>query len=153
MKSNFPERQYIGRDAILRVRDKLLISNMIPQLWADYRVWFFAKRLFFMFLFLISFTIRLQCIIYTQDFSTKVKIWGNGRGCVGGLTQPLMDFFNGGGNVLVEVEHVVEEVVHGLEATEVVCHLCHPVVAVEIRFVEVGYHDVFLHLQVFCHGI
>ena len=24
-----------GRDAILRVRDKLLISNMIPQLWAD----------------------------------------------------------------------------------------------------------------------
>ena len=76
-----------------------------------------------------------------------------GRGCVGGLTQPLMDFFNGGGNVLVEVEHVVEEVVHGLEATEVVCHLCHPVVAVEIRFVEVGYHDVFLHLQVFSHGI
>ena len=52
MKSNFPERQYIGRDAILRVRDKLLISNMIPQLWADYRVWFFAKRLFFMFLLL-----------------------------------------------------------------------------------------------------
>ena len=103
---------------------------------------------------LISFTIRLQCIIHTQDFSTEVKIWGkNGRGCVGGLTQPLMDFFNGGGNVLVEVEHVVEEVVHGLEATEVVCHLFHPVVAVEIRFVEVGYHDVFLHLQVFCHGI
>ena len=62
-------------------------------------------------------------------------------------------FFNGGGNVLVEVEHIVEEVVHGLEATEVVCHLCHPVVAVEIRFVEVGYHDVFLHLQVFRHGI
>ena len=24
-----------GRDAILRVRDKLLISNMILQLWAD----------------------------------------------------------------------------------------------------------------------
>ena len=24
-----------GRDAILRVRDKLLISNMIQQLWAD----------------------------------------------------------------------------------------------------------------------
>ena len=24
-----------GRDAILRIRDKLLISNMIPQLWAD----------------------------------------------------------------------------------------------------------------------
>ena len=113
-----------------------------------------APRLFFMFLFFISFTIRLQCIIHTQDFSTEVKIWGkNGRGCVGGLTQPLMVFFNGGGNVLVEVEHVVEEVVHGLEATEVVCHLCHPVVAVEIRFVEVGYHDVFLHLQVFRHGI
>ena len=32
----------------------------------------FAPRLFFMFLFLIPFTIRQQCIIYTQDFSTEV---------------------------------------------------------------------------------
>ena len=24
-----------GRDAILRVRDKLLIFNIVPQLWAD----------------------------------------------------------------------------------------------------------------------
>ena len=31
-----------------------------------------APRLFFMFLFLITFTIRQQCIIYTQDFSTEV---------------------------------------------------------------------------------
>ena len=32
-----------------------------------------APRLFFMFLFLITFTIRQQCIIYPQDFSTKPK--------------------------------------------------------------------------------
>ena len=32
--SNFPTILH-GRDAILRVRDKLLISNMILQLWAD----------------------------------------------------------------------------------------------------------------------
>ena len=31
----------------------------------------FAPRLFFMFLFLIPFTIRQQCIIYTQEFSTE----------------------------------------------------------------------------------
>ena len=30
-----------------------------------------APRLFFMFLFLIPFTIRQQCIIYPQDFSTE----------------------------------------------------------------------------------
>ena len=30
-----------------------------------------APRLFFRFLFLIPFTIRQQCIIYTQDFSTE----------------------------------------------------------------------------------
>ena len=53
-----------------------------------YRVWFFAegerflsfwrcqcfaKRLFFMFLFLIPFTIRQHCIIYPQEFSTEPK--------------------------------------------------------------------------------
>ena len=31
----------------------------------------FAPRLFFMFLFLIPSTIRQQCIIYLQDFSTE----------------------------------------------------------------------------------
>ena len=31
-----------------------------------------APRLFFMFLFLITFTIRQQCIIYTQDFPTEM---------------------------------------------------------------------------------
>ena len=31
----------------------------------------FAPRLFFMFLFLIPFTIRQQCIIYPQEFSTE----------------------------------------------------------------------------------
>ncbi|MDY5009221.1 MAG: hypothetical protein SO055_01250 [Sodaliphilus sp.] len=33
-----------GRDAILRVRVKWLIFNMVLQLWADYRVWFFRRR-------------------------------------------------------------------------------------------------------------
>ena len=37
-----------------------------------------APRLFFMFLFLITFTIRQQCIIYPQDFSTEPK-----SACVG----------------------------------------------------------------------
>ena len=62
--SNFPTILH-GRDAILRVRDKLLISNIILQLWADVKyhvpTGFFspkasgfypfgvAKRLFFMF--------------------------------------------------------------------------------------------------------
>ena len=33
-----------------------------------------ATRLFFMFLFLIPFTIRQHCIIYPQEFSTEPKI-------------------------------------------------------------------------------
>ena len=46
-----------GRDAILRVRDKWLIFNMIPQLWADVKYHvptgfvFSPKGCFFMFLF------------------------------------------------------------------------------------------------------
>ena len=46
-----------GRDAILRVRDKLLIFNMIQQLWADVKYHvptgfgFSPKGCFFMFLF------------------------------------------------------------------------------------------------------
>ena len=33
--SNLPKTILYGRDAILRVRDKLLVFNMILQLWAD----------------------------------------------------------------------------------------------------------------------
>ena len=40
-----------------------------------------APRLFFMFLFLITFTIRQQCIIYPQDFSTEPKSACVGRWC------------------------------------------------------------------------
>ena len=39
-----------GRDAILRVRDKLLIFNMVPLLWADVK-YYVHTGLFFMFLF------------------------------------------------------------------------------------------------------
>ena len=36
---------------------------------------------FFMFLFLITFTLRQQCIIYPQDFSTEPKNALVGRWC------------------------------------------------------------------------
>ena len=43
----------------------------------------FFPRLFFMFLFLISFTIRQQCIIYPHKFSSEpgffVALWGSHR--------------------------------------------------------------------------
>ena len=85
-----------GRDAILRVRVKWLIFNMVLQLWADVKyhvptrfgfspkasgfypwgkahsrtakceAFHVAPRLFFMFLFLIPFTVRQQCRIYPQ---------------------------------------------------------------------------------------
>ena len=43
-----------------------------------YRAWFFAERLFFMFLFLISFTIRQHSIIYPQECSTEPLLLGVG---------------------------------------------------------------------------
>ncbi len=54
---NAPKTILHGRDAILRVRDKLLISNMILQLWADVKyhvptgLVFRRRRAVFMFLF------------------------------------------------------------------------------------------------------
>ena len=61
-----PQTNLPDRDAILRVRDKLLIFNIVPQLWADVKYYVptgfgfspkasgfypfgIAKRLFFMF--------------------------------------------------------------------------------------------------------
>ena len=40
-----------------------------------------APRLFFMFLFLIPFTIRQHCIIYPQEFSTEPKKVKNNGVC------------------------------------------------------------------------
>ena len=39
---------------------------------------------FLCFCFFIPLTIRLQCIIYTQDFYTEVKIWGEMEEAVSG---------------------------------------------------------------------
>ena len=81
-----------GRDAILRVRDKWLIFNIVSQLWADVKYHVPTKMLvivlrnlmlFFMFLFLIPFTIRQQCIIYPHKFSIDPNdspMWYKGRG-------------------------------------------------------------------------
>ena len=57
-----------GRDAILRVRDKLLISNIIIQLWADvkYHVptgFFFAEGEWF-----LSFWRRQKAVFYVFCF-------------------------------------------------------------------------------------
>ena len=43
------------------------------QSYAKWEAFHIAPRLFFMFLFLITFTIRQHCIIYPQEFSTEPK--------------------------------------------------------------------------------
>ena len=89
-----------GRDAILRVRDKLLISNIILQLWADvkYHVptgFFVVKRravfillaspkgCFLCFLFRCPqylFTEPCQPILYKQTERTVPLVCGRGWG-------------------------------------------------------------------------
>ena len=86
-----------GRDAILRVRDKLLISNIILQLWADVKyhvpTGFFvvkrravfypfgiAKRLFFMFFVSVP-PVFIHRIVSPPFFITDRK---NRPFCVGG---------------------------------------------------------------------
>ena len=67
-------RERVWSDCVVGGMDTRFQWRKAHSRTAKCEAFHFAPRLFFMFLFLITFTIRQHCIIYPQEFSTEPKI-------------------------------------------------------------------------------